>query len=80
MTLRKRGLAGAVRAAAPAVLERYPQARFLLVGKGHLEAALRQQAARLGIEVFGDKDGARASSLADDYEARLRAARGGDAG
>lgn len=36
-------------AAAPAVLERYPQARFLLVGKGHLEAALRQQAARLGI-------------------------------
>ena len=38
------------------------------------------EAARLGIEVFGDKDGARASSLADDYEARLRAARGGDAG
>ena len=34
----------------------------------------------LFVEVFGDKDGARASSLADDYEARLRAARGGDAG
>ena len=36
-------------AAAPAVLEEFPQAHFLLVGKGHLEQQLRQQVADLGI-------------------------------
>lgn len=36
-------------AAVPAVLEKFPQATFLLVGKGHLEPKLRQQAANLGI-------------------------------
>jgi glycosyltransferase involved in cell wall biosynthesis len=30
-------------AAAPAVLQRYPTAEFLIIGRGHLEAALRQQ-------------------------------------
>lgn len=35
--------------AAPAVLQSYPQATFLLVGKGHLENELRQQAQALGI-------------------------------
>ncbi len=35
--------------AAPAVLQSYPQATFLLVGKGHLENELRQQALALGI-------------------------------
>ncbi|MFO7680217.1 MAG: glycosyltransferase [Chloroflexota bacterium] len=35
--------------AAPSVLQRYPQATFLLVGKGHLEQDLRQQAQALGI-------------------------------
>jgi glycosyltransferase involved in cell wall biosynthesis len=35
--------------AAPFVLHSYPQATFLLVGKGHLEQALRQQAQALGI-------------------------------
>lgn len=35
--------------AAPTVLQRCPQATFLLVGKGHLENELRQQAQALGI-------------------------------
>ena len=35
--------------AAPFVLQSYPQATFLLVGKGHLEQDLRQQAQALGI-------------------------------
>lgn len=35
--------------AAPTVLQRYPQATFLLVGKGHLEQELQQQAQALGI-------------------------------
>jgi glycosyltransferase involved in cell wall biosynthesis len=35
--------------AVPTVLEKFPQARLLLVGKGHLEQQLRQQAADLGI-------------------------------
>ncbi|MCL4267302.1 MAG: glycosyltransferase [Anaerolineae bacterium] len=35
--------------AAPAVLQSYPQATFLLVGKGHLEQELRQQVQALGI-------------------------------
>jgi glycosyltransferase involved in cell wall biosynthesis len=35
--------------AARIVLERWPDARFLIVGQGRLEAALRRQAAELGI-------------------------------
>ncbi|MEM7152908.1 MAG: hypothetical protein AAF799_08695 [Myxococcota bacterium] len=36
------------------------------------------EAARMAIDILGDKDGARASSVAADYEARLRATRGGE--
>lgn len=36
-------------AALPAVLERFPGARLLLVGKGHLEDALRRQADEMGL-------------------------------
>lgn len=36
------------------------------------------EAARLAIEVLGDRDGARARALADDYAARLQASQGGD--
>jgi L-malate glycosyltransferase len=35
--------------AAPAVLRKFPEARFLVVGEGELLAALEEQAARLGI-------------------------------
>ncbi len=36
--------------AAPLVLERYPDARFLIFGRGHLENDLRQQIAHLGVQ------------------------------
>lgn len=36
--------------AAPAILQKFPQARFLLVGKGHLEEQLRRQTQELGLE------------------------------
>ncbi|HUM68198.1 MAG TPA: glycosyltransferase, partial [Chloroflexota bacterium] len=45
--------------AAPSVLQRFPQATFLLVGKGHLENNLRQQAQALGISQHGVFTGVR---------------------